>query len=326
MTNRPSDFQAILADVRRRWTLRSLLRAWTGAVLAAAIITLAGFGAVSLIAREGLPLVITAGLVLVLSLLTLGYAAWPYRRTPSDRQIARYIEERVTGLDDVVVTAVDAGHRQDLSGRIRELLAADAAEAMAALDLDRVIARESIRQAGLRALGGTAVLIAAVAMFSPAFSRATGVALAYAFPARLTVEVTPGTTKVRAGQPLTITARVGGVAEGVVPAVTVVVGQESRSVRMTPGSDQRFTLTIDKVTAPFTYSVSAAAAKSADFAVSVVRPPHVERIDVHYEFPTSRSRRRRSCSGTGRRCRSTRISNCWLAASPSRRTARIASR
>ena len=66
-----------------------------------------------------------------------------------------------------------------------------------------------------------AVLVAAVALFAPAFSRATGVALAYAFPARLTVEVTPGAAKVRAGQPLTISARVGGVAAGVVPTLTV---------------------------------------------------------------------------------------------------------
>ena len=285
MTNRPSDLSTILADVRRRWTLRSLLRALTGGTFAAAVITLAGFGAVSLVAGEGLPLVATVALVLTLALLTLGYAFWPYRRTPSDRQIARYIEERVTDLDDVVVTAVDAGQRPDSSGRMRELLASDAARALAALDLDRVIPRQSIRQAGLRAAAGLAVLVAAFALFAPAFSRATGVALAYAFPARLTVEVTPGAAKVRAGQPLTISARVGGVAAGVVPTLTVVVGKESRSLRMTPGADGGFTLTIDKVTAPFTYSVSAAAAKSPAYDVSVVRPPRVERIDVHYEFP-----------------------------------------
>ena len=151
MTNRPSDLSTILADVRRRWTLRSLLRALTGGTLAAAVITLAGFGAVSLVAGEGLPLVATAALVLTLALLTFGYAFWPYRRTPSDRQIARYIEERVTDLDDVVVTAVDASQRPDLSGRMRELLASDAARALAALDLDRVIPRQSIKQAGLRA-------------------------------------------------------------------------------------------------------------------------------------------------------------------------------
>ena len=285
MTNRPSDLSTILADVRRRWTLRSLLRAWTGGVLAAAVITLAGFGAVSLVAGDGLPLVATAALVVILALLTLGYALWPYRRQPSDRQIARFIEERATDLDDVVVTAVDAGQRPDFSGRMRELLSADAARALAALDLDLVLSRQSIRQAGLRAAAGSLVLAIAVAMFAPAFSRASDVALAYAFPARLTLDVVPGAAKVRAGQPLTISARVGGVAAGVVPSVTVIVGKESRSLRMTSGADGAFTLTIDKVTAPFTYSVSAAAAKSADYDVSVVRPPRVERIDVHYEFP-----------------------------------------
>ena len=54
---------------------------------------------------------------------------------------------------------------------------------------------------------------------------------------------------------------------------------------MAPAADGTFALTVDKVTAPFTYSVSAAATRSEDFAVTVIRPPRVERIDVRYEFP-----------------------------------------
>jgi hypothetical protein len=285
MTNRPSDLQAILADVRRRWTLRSLLRAWTGGVAAAAVIILTALAATGVVAGQGIPLVVTAALASSLALSAIGYALWPYRRQPSDRQLARYIEERTPELDDVVVTAVDSVNRPGVSERMRGLLAADAGRALAALDLDAIVSRQSIRQAAVRAAAATAVLAVGVAFFTPALSRATGVASAYLFPARLTVEVTPGATKVRAGQPLTITARVTGANEAVVPTVAIAVGKEVRSLRMTPAADGTFALTVDKVSAPFSYSVSAAATRSGDFTVTVIRPPRVERIDVRYDFP-----------------------------------------
>jgi hypothetical protein len=276
MTNRPSDLQAILTDVRRRWTLRSLLRAWTTGAAAAAVVVLAGIGA-TFVAGEGFPLIATSALVVTISLFLIGYALWPFRRQPSDRQLARFIEERVRDLDDVVVTAVDARSRPGVSERMRELLTADADRALAALDLDAVVAPDSLRRAGIAALVATLALGSSVAFFAPALSTASDVAFAYLFPARLTVEVSPGAAKVRAGQPFTITARIGGIAGGVVPSVSVAVDKDVRSVRMSPAGGDRFTLTIEKVTAPFVYAVSAAGAKSGDYAVSVIRPPRVDR-------------------------------------------------
>ena len=285
MTNRPSDLQTILADVRRRWTLRSLLRAWTAGAAASAVIILTALVATLVVAGQGIPLVATAALATSLVAGAILHALWPYRRQPSDRQLARFIEERSPELDDVLVTAVDSVNRRGVSERMRELLAVDAARALAPLNLDQVVSPLSIRQAAIRAAAATALLVVSFAFFAPPMSRATGVAFAYLFPTRLTVEVSPGAAKVRAGQPLTITARIGGANEAVVPTVAVTVGKDVRSLRMAPAADGTFALTVDKVTAPFTYSVSAAATRSDDFAVTVIRPPRVERIDVRYEFP-----------------------------------------
>ncbi len=286
MSERAVQLQAILSDIRRRWTLRSVLRAWTLGAAAATTVVLTGLGASMLVAREGIPLVLTAGIVLVLATFALIRALCPFRHPPSDAQLARFIEEREAGLDDVVVTAVDYAGRPDASARMREVLAEDAGHALSTLSLDAIVPRASIRKAALRAAAATAGLAMSAVLFAPGFSRATNVASAYLFPARLTIDVTPGTTKVRAGQPLTITARVGGLLGGLVPSLTVEVGKESRAVPMAPGAEPgSFAVTIDNVTASFAYAVGAAGARSAAYTVSVIRPPRVERIDLHYEFP-----------------------------------------
>ena len=288
--DRPVELDEILTEVRRRWTRRSLLRAGRLGALAAALVVLAGWGATIVVAREGLPLLTVAIVVLLVSAFAIGRAFWAARGRPSDRQVARLIEERDGELDDVLVTAVDYQARSDASPRMRDALLGDAARALTSRnlprDLDRVISREAVRRATWNALAAGLVLAAVAAGFAPSVSRATRVAAAYLFPARLAVEVTPGSTKVRAGQSLTITARATGLEGEVIPTLNVAVGDETRSVRMAPTSEPGvFNVAIDKVTASFAYSVTAAKARSDDYTVTVVRPPHVRRIDLHYEFP-----------------------------------------
>ncbi len=286
MSERPLELQAILTDVRRRWTQRSLLRAWAFGAAVAATVVLVGLVAVLLLASDGLPLVFTAAVVLLTAFLGLGWALWPCRVKPTDRQIARLIEERSPDLDDVVVTAVDYAVRPDASPRMIVALASDAARVLSGLNVDAVVSRESLRQAAFRAAAATAALAIVVALFTPAFSRATNVASAYLFPARLNVQVMPGTTKVRAGQPLTITARIGGLVGELVPSLTVAVGADARTIRMLPTAEPgTFAVTIDNVAASFAYNVSAGSARSSDYVVTVIRPARVERIDLHYDFP-----------------------------------------
>ena len=157
MGERLLELQAILAEVRRRWTQWVMLRSWTIAAAAAATVLLAGIGAVLLVAREGLSLVVTVAIVCFVALFALAGAFWPLRRRPTDRQLARFIEEKRGGLDDVLVTAVDYAGRPDASANMREWLAADAVRATRSVSTDDVVSRASIRKGLLKAAGATAV-------------------------------------------------------------------------------------------------------------------------------------------------------------------------
>src|SRR5688572_26558326 len=134
-----SQLHRILSDVRRRLTRRAVLRAWTFGAAVLTTVVLAGLGAIALVAREGVPLVFTVSVVAVLALAVVARTFWPLRRPISDLQIARFIDERVEGLDDILVTAVDYGRRQDASPVIADVLVADAAAAMHDIDLNRVV-------------------------------------------------------------------------------------------------------------------------------------------------------------------------------------------
>ena len=79
---------------------------------------------------------------------------------------------------------------------------------------DRIISATTLRRAAIGAAAGTLVLVAGSAAFAPTMTRGLGVAAAYLLPSRLLIEVTPGTTKLRAGSPLTITARLRGLEAG----------------------------------------------------------------------------------------------------------------
>src|SRR5918993_2428410 len=129
MSERPVELQAILNEVRRRWTRRSRLHAWAIGAAAATTGLLAGLGAVWLMAPDGIRLVVIVSIVLLLCAGVIGRVLWGFRYSPTNRQIARFIEERESGLDDVVVTAVDYAARPDASARTRDALLTDAARA-----------------------------------------------------------------------------------------------------------------------------------------------------------------------------------------------------
>jgi hypothetical protein len=282
VNERQNELGAVLAEVRRRWNRRARLRAWT--VGAAAATTMFGIGAftVWLLASEGLALSFVVLLVGAFALVTLACAVWPSRRAPSDLQLARYIEEQAGGLDDAVVTAVQHGHT---GSPIARELTRDAARRVTGLGLDRVISSEGLRRAAIGAAIATVALAVGFAAFAPTMSRGAAIAVAYVLPARLLIEVTPGTSKVRAGTPLTITARVRGLDAGLVPELKHGSGDEAGTVRMAPAADGSFTATFDRVTTSFPYFVTAGPARSDEFAIEVIRPARVTRIDVRYTYP-----------------------------------------
>jgi hypothetical protein len=283
MSDRVEELRAILGAVRARWQRRALLGAWAMGAATAAAMLLVGLLAVFLIASEGIPLVLVVAAAVAIALSALVFALLPLRRPPSDRQIARFIEERAGGLDEVLVTAVD---KSTDPSSIATVLAGDAVRAAREVSLDRVITADQLRRAALGAIVGTLAFAISAWFFAPAANRAAGVAGSYLFPHRYAIDVRPGSIKVRAGQPLTVVARIPGVEGALVPMLTVGRGEEARSTRMLPGSTpDEFTFTLNNITVSFPYLVTAGSASSREYAVDVIRPVRVSSIDVRYEYP-----------------------------------------
>ena len=290
-----SELTTILADVRRRWSRRALLRAWTLGASTAAAMLLVGLVAMWLVARDGVPLVLVVASASAVAVVSLVVALWQLRHTPTDKQLARFIEERAGGLDDVLVTAVDHSTRlgenaearswQATGHGIADILINDAIRASRSIDLERVISRKTLLRAAAGAALGSVALLVAMVMFAPSANRASHVVGSYLFPRSYAIEVTPGSTKVRAGLPLEIVARIPGIDGGLIPMLTVGAGADARSARMSPGTTPgEFTITLHNLTVSFPYSVSAGSARSADYAIEVIRPVRVARIDLAFEY------------------------------------------
>lgn len=285
MGHRLAEFHAVLGEVRRRWTRLAVLRRWTLAAYVGAIAILAGLGAIVLVARDGLSLLVATLVALLAAAVGITCALWPLRHRPTDLSLARFIEERAGGLDDVLPTAVEYLNRPDRSGPMAEALAADAVRAVKAVDLDLVVPTLGLRHALFGAAAASAVLLVAVGLFTPSVKRASNVASAYLFPARITIAVTPGSAKVAAGTPLTISARIAGSAGALVPTLTIGAGEKARTVRMERQADDQYSATLPALDASFPYLVSAASSRSPEYTITVVRPPRVERIDLHLDYP-----------------------------------------
>ena len=284
MSNRLAELRAILADVRARWTRRAFLRAWALGAATAAAMLLVGLLAAWLIAREGVPLVLAVLAAVAVAITSLVFALLPLRQPPTDRQMARFIEEQAGGLDDVLVTAVEKGSAGP--SPMNELLVAHAIKAARALQFDALIGPDTLKRALVSAALGSLALVVSAGLFAPSAGRATDVVGAYLFPKRYVIAVAPGSVKVRAGQPLTVVARIPGIDGGLTPDITVGSGEAARSATMTPAAAAgEFTITLNNIESSFPYQISLGSAQSARFQVDVIRPVRVARVDVRYEYP-----------------------------------------
>jgi hypothetical protein len=272
-----------LDDIARRRAALGFRRAWTlGASAAAAAL----FGTVLLVwlAAPGniaLALTVLAGSVAASAALAVGL--WPERR-PTPLQLARLIEERHGGLDDVVVTAVDYAARPAHDAAMADRLARSAVSAMSALGPDAVVDRDALTRAGRLAVAASIALVVGLGVFVRPLGDAVSVAAAYLMPSRIDLVVEPGDARVRAGQAFTVRARVRG-AQGVAPALVAGETADGAPLPMARQDDGTYAATVDEVTASFVYRVVAGARQSDDYTVTVVHPPEVQAIALEYRYP-----------------------------------------
>ena len=288
MAEHYSDLSALITTVRNRWRTTSALRAWTIAAASAALVLALALSVQRLLAPDGGAFIALWLAASVAAMVCLGWFLAPLRRPPGEHQVARYIEECCPELEDALVTAIVQGIAAP--SPMNAAVAADAVRRTRDLDLDRIVSRRTLRHAAIRATAATLVLCGVAGFaFEPA-GRAARVLALYLFPSRLALEVLPGDVKVREGDPLRILVRIPGAAGGVVPVLRigngVGGGNAWREARMDAASDG-FAVGFDHVAESFRYAVTAAGTSSREYAVTVIRPPRVERIDLRYEYPAA---------------------------------------
>jgi hypothetical protein len=291
----------LLGRVSVRWrTLRAC-----HAVVRAALAAAALWAAALLLIRylQGMPRAVSA--VAIVAILLIAAAALralaPLRRAPSDRRVARFIEERIPALDDRIASAVDlvASERHGHSPDLAEPMLADAASRARAVELEAVVPSRSVRRAASAAVAAL-VLLAIVAFVGRGPTRqavdATALAL---FPHAARLEVTPGNATIRAGAGLTIGARLVGNRAPITARVEIEDGAGRKPSPMTADPAGRFRLSLGAVDASFRYRVVAGPLESATYAINVVHPPHVTRIDLDYTYPPELRLQPRTEADTG---------------------------
>jgi hypothetical protein len=285
------DLRLLLASVRRRWRGKVQLRAagratamaaapLFAAVLVAALLPL-GDGSLTLLVFASV-LAALAGVILVAS---------RFPANPTDRQVARFIEEQVASqpgvepLDDALVSAVAA---LDGEAAFHGLVVQSVMRRIQPIDASLIVPPSGIRRAGVEAFGGTAVLVVALALAWPVLGRAAESAWIAVFPQSIHVDVEPGDTRVVAGKPLILRASVRAGQRWLTrftPKLTVRSGADERSVQMTPDGTG-FQFAFEAIDRTFRYHVTAGSARSRDYTVTALFAARVKQIDLTYDYPS----------------------------------------
>ena len=286
----PEEIRELLRRVRTRWRNLSVLRASIRASIAVGIVVVLALGVALWTERLPMAFALTG---LVAFVAAIGAALWgvaPLRHVPSDARVARFIEERTPALDDRLVSAVHLASDERASSRWPELagpMLADAAARARDVDVEAVVSSDSLRRTALQALAAAVVL--GVVLFA-GFGRgrqAYDAAALTLFPSRIALDVTPGNSRVLAGSPVTISARLVGNRAPVDAVVHIGEGERANSVAMTRDPDGAFHLALGPIANPFSYRVVAGGVTSPTYSIRVARPPRVTRIDVDYTYPPS---------------------------------------
>ncbi|MBK5297316.1 MAG: hypothetical protein JJE40_09165 [Vicinamibacteria bacterium] len=274
-----------LAERHRRLARLTLL---TRAALVVALIWLAALGVWFLVAREST----AAQTMLVAGALAASVAAavlaWRQQGEPPTRaRLARLAEDRLSGLDDRLVTAVDVLERpsQVADGPLTQLLLDDTARRVTRDDVELVIPSVTVRAATYRAAAAVGLLAVLAVVAREPVGRASRAVRLWAFPERLALEVSPGDARVRPGVAFTVGATTSEAARGLVPDITVRMQEATRTARMKVRPDGAFSFGFESVPRSFAYQVQVAGHASREFQVTLLEPPRIGRIDLSYVYP-----------------------------------------
>ncbi|MXY48576.1 MAG: DUF4175 domain-containing protein, partial [Gemmatimonadetes bacterium] len=293
MSTERSILQDALCSVLRRWRAMLVIRGVSVIAIAGVMLFLIGVTVVHLLDPTGLARILylsaAAG---ILGWLAFRFLLAPLRQSPTDLQVARYIEERHPALNDALVSAVEYGDthlrrpQKDLMDQVLEYVAGYTEQ----IEYKKIVDRR--RHARLQAAAAGAVLVLAVMiLLEPGYFGRSALRLVSwtqlepALPGGIRVE--PGDVRISRGHSLTVTAILGsGLAPD--PSLFVRFGQDedwSTLDLYTTDSERTFAGDIHGIGENARYYVAVAGTRSSEFQITAIDPPYVERIDARYDFP-----------------------------------------
>jgi hypothetical protein len=285
------EVRAFQSRVRRRWFAQAALRTVARAAFAAAVPGLAALLIERLFRPVGPALVLLGAAAVIAALGAAAFAVWQMQRRPNDTQVARFIEERaselpgITPLDDTIVSAVDGfGDGTPLA----PLLHHAAARRLSEFTPVQIVPTATIRRGLIETVAGVALLAFTLFLGRTPLARSFDTVWLGLNPNAIQISVQPGDVRVIGGSPLQIRAIVhtgNRPLTHLQPTMTVIAGSDQRRVPMTVEGGA-FVFPFESVDRSFTYKIGAGGASTRDFTVTALFAPRVERIDLHYEYPS----------------------------------------
>jgi hypothetical protein len=311
-----ADLGHLIARVRRRWQYASWLTT-AGYAAAGAAVPLAATGAIAQLAgQSGALLVLIVILGLGGSVAVVSAVAVRRRARPDDRQVARFIGERVAAhasgepVGDAIASAVEVvgldrprGPRGSLlrsggracgapmerpAGAFDRLVVSRAVEVLREVEPRVIVPTVEMRRAWVVAIAGIGLLLVAVAAAAPHLQRAAGTVWLALVPHSLEITVATGDVRLPAGQPLHIAASIGGRGArwlSTPPSLVVSADGQQQAVEMNGIGAGTYEYTFEAVDRSFAYRVTAGGTSTRQFDVTALHPPRVTRIDLHYRYP-----------------------------------------
>src|SRR5206468_637256 len=109
------------------------------------------------------------------------------------------------------------------------------------------------------------------------------------FPSSISVQVRSGDMRIAAGRPVTIRAAVAGrrgTLTRIAPSVTLESGPGQTSTVPMVRAGDGYELRIGALERSFRYKVTAGPAASRAYSVTALHPSLVQRIELHYDYPS----------------------------------------
>lgn len=293
MESEKPTLHTFLRRVLHRWRLMLILRGASVLAIAGVVLLILCVTAVQVFdPGRAVGMLLVSAALAALGYLAFRYLAAPLRRTPTDLQVARYIEERHPELNDAFVSAVEYGDARLKSSQqaLLDQLMEHVAEYTEQIDFKKVVDRRRHLRLHAAAAAAALLLFTLVILDPGFFGRSALRLVTWDFPVPAVpggIAVEPGDTRVRRGESQIVTARLGS-GLSLDPTLYFRFGQDEDWSTLdlhAADGERTFAASIHGISEDARYYVAVSETRSPEYRITAFDPPYVERIDVRYDFP-----------------------------------------